>query len=74
VAWRRIPEAGERSVGEEDLLPADTTWHGQMVRVFGLKARADLNGKLGFAQGLGASGVGRCTLKYTDPPTPRLIG
>jgi hypothetical protein len=51
-----MPEAGERDVGEGDLLAEDTSWHGQMVRVFGLASRADLNGKLGFAQGLGASG------------------
>ena len=43
--WRRMPEAGERDVGEDDLAASDTTWHGQMVRVVGLKARPDLNGK-----------------------------
>ena len=35
--------------------PGETDWHGQMVRVRGLVARPDLNGALGYAQGVGGS-------------------
>ena len=55
IEWRRMPEAAERDVGEGDLLAEDTSWHGQMVRVVGLAGRSDLNGTLGFAQGVGSA-------------------
>ena len=55
LVWRRAPEAGERDATEVDFPPGETDWHGQMVRVRGLVARPDLNGALGYAQGVGGS-------------------
>ena len=55
LVWRRAPEAGERDATEADFPPGETDWHGQMVRVRGLVARPDLNGALGYAQGVGGS-------------------
>ena len=55
LVWRRAPEAGERDATEVDFPPGETDWHGQMVAVRGLVARPDLNGALGYAQGVGGS-------------------